>query len=315
MFISKTPASVPHTLQVGDWDTKFVAEGETVEFYELALDGSSWAVEVTDAKFGDSVILSHWLEWGVADTNVPGLGLKEDHFKQTADILTEIDPTIFCDDENCLGMNACSDYAGRIPDYEFGISNKKNYTIAGDKLLLDIPMDGYKCMFAFYNSKDDLYHLGDVFLRDYYVVYDLDNYKLGFGRAKDFNGLDEVGPDDDGPGASSTRHELMANLLIFFGIVTIIALVALWVCKKRGHHQELRHRFPLVDEAANSTGSLAEQLDGEPDARPESLRFIERTEEEREADGDKDEDDAKDADLNDTVQAHEANRLNFNEPV
>ena len=48
MFISKNPEAQPSTLQVGDWDTTFVAEGETVDFFPLALDGSTWAVDITD---------------------------------------------------------------------------------------------------------------------------------------------------------------------------------------------------------------------------------------------------------------------------
>jgi len=103
----------------------------------------------------------------------------------------------------------------------------------------------------------------------------------------------------------------MANLLIFFGAVAVIGLVAMCVCKKKKERQPtVNHRFPLVDETANSTGSSAEHLD-EPDARPESLRFIERTEAEKRED--ETEDDVMSADPNDTVQAHEANRLNFRE--
>ena len=241
MYISKTPEAAPHTLQVGDWDTTYLAEGESVDFYSLSLDGSSWAVEVTDSYFGNTTIVQKWLEYGIADTNVPGIGLIGKHFKTVSDILTEIDPTIFCDDDNCLAMNSCADYVGRIPDFEFTISGKKNYTIPGDNFLLDIPIDGYKCMIAFFNSKDNKYHLGDVFLRDYYTVYDLDNYQIGFGKAKTFE-MEEVIPEDDDK--SNGRKRLMENLLIFFGVVTVIGLIALWTCKKRKARQ-LRHRFPL----------------------------------------------------------------------
>lgn len=209
-------------------------------------------------------------------------------------------------------MNRCSDYEGTIPDFEFTVSNRKNFTIVGDKLLMDMPMDGYRCCFAFYPSTDDMYHLGNVFLQDYYAVYDLDSYKLGLGKAKEFtSSIGEVEPGDKGdensiPGA---RQQVVANLMIFFACMVVVALVALWACKKRGRREPLRHRFPLVDEGANSTGSSAENLESEPDARPENLRFIERTEEERRRDGDC-EDDAT-ADPNDTVQAHEANRNDF----
>ena len=58
----------------------------------------------------------------------------------------------------------------------------------GDRLLLDIPMDGYKCMIGLYSSEDGKYHLGDAFLGDYYAVYDLENYKVGLGKAKEFYG-------------------------------------------------------------------------------------------------------------------------------
>ena len=150
-------------------------------------------------------------------------------------------------------MNSCSDYKGMLPDYHFTISSKRNYTIPGDNLLLDIPIDGYKCMIAFYNSTDEKYHLGDVFLRDYYAVYDLENFKLGFGKAKEFESV-IVKPDDDGKKDNSRQH-LMANLLIVFGVITVIALIALWSCKKKGERQPVRHRFPLADETANSFGS------------------------------------------------------------
>ena len=84
-------------MQVGDWDTTFVAEGETVEFYPLILDGSSWAIGITEISFGETTIMSHFVEWGIVDTNAPGLGLKGKHFKEVSDILVDIDPTIFCD--------------------------------------------------------------------------------------------------------------------------------------------------------------------------------------------------------------------------
>ena len=183
-------------------------------------------------------------------------------------------------------MNSCSDYEGMLPDYQFTISSKKTYTIPGDNLLLNIPIDGYKCMIAFYNSTDDKYHLGDAFLQDYYAVYDLENFRLGLGKAKVFESV--VVKPDHGKNDKSRQH-LMANLLIAFGVLAVIALIALWTCRKKGERQPVRHRFPLVDETANSFGSTVE-----PDARPESLLFIERSEEERKEDGEDGEDGEED---------------------
>ena len=76
----------------------------------------------------------------------------------------------------------------------------------------------------------------------------------------------------------------MANLLIVFACLAVIGLIALWCCKKKGERRPIRHRFPLVDETANSGGSFVETNLEEPDARPESLRFIERSDEEKDED-------------------------------
>ena len=107
------------------------------------MDGSKWTVELTSITLGDTVLLDNSLEWGLVDTNVPGIGLTEEHFYHVAGMLTKNDLTIRCDERDCLGMNRCSDYEGVLPDFKFTISTKKTYYIASEKLLLDLPVDGY----------------------------------------------------------------------------------------------------------------------------------------------------------------------------
>ena len=97
----------------------------------------------------------------------------------------------------------------------------------GDRLLLDIPIDGYKCMIGLYSSEDGKYHLGDALLRDYYAVYDLENYKVGLGKAKEFLAQEQPEVVDDGA-AKRARENLIANLLIFFSAVLVVGLVAIW---------------------------------------------------------------------------------------
>ena len=198
-------------------------------------------------------------------------------------------------------MNSCSDYKGIVEDFKFTISKKKTYYISGEQLTMDIPIDGYRCLFGFYNSGDSMYHLGDVFLRDFYTVYDLDNYRIGFGKAREFEALGAVEPEDNEKHGVS--KELVANLMLLFGLVIVIALVAVWAYKKKEKREPLRHRFPLTDEASNSRGSSAEVLDTEPGSTHDALRFIERTEEEKADDSDED---SSNNDPNETVQRHEA---------
>lgn len=91
IYVSKTPEVYPHMLHVGDWDPNLVADGEEIEFYNLSLDGSKWSIELTSMKLGDDVLEEDSLEWGLVDSNVPGIGLREEHFNRTAAMLKDYD--------------------------------------------------------------------------------------------------------------------------------------------------------------------------------------------------------------------------------
>ena len=154
-------------------------------------------------------------------------------------------------------MNRCEDYKGKLDDLELTFNRRKTYTIPGDRLLLNIPLDGYRCLFGLYGSQDSKYHLGDVLLGDYYTVYDLDNYKVGLAKARVFEDQSKPEIIDDGS-ARRARENLVANLLIFFSAVVVVGLVLIyWHCKKK-RQQAPNHRFPLIDDYATNTGSFAE---------------------------------------------------------
>lgn len=71
------------------------------------------------------------------------------------------------------------------------LSNRKpGYTINGDDLLLpkfvESHLGEFQCEFMVYNS-GDWYILGEVFLRDYYSVYNIDHSRMGLGKVIDFD--------------------------------------------------------------------------------------------------------------------------------
>ena len=97
---------------------------------------------------------------------------------------------IYCDDQTCLLKKRCEDYKGKLPSLKLNFSNRAEFTVKGDDLLAAksvIDHTGeYLCEILLFNS-DNVYTVGSALLKDYYAVYDVDNYKMALGRVIDFD--------------------------------------------------------------------------------------------------------------------------------
>ena len=86
--------------------------------------------------------------------------------------------------------NECSSYHGKIPDITLTISNRQTYKVTGNDLLLSKPFidksGEYLCELLIYNS-NDVFVIGAVLLKNYYSVFDMDNYKMALGKVVDFD--------------------------------------------------------------------------------------------------------------------------------
>ena len=194
LFVSKFE-DINHTIQVGDFDPTVVEGGETgIQWFSLAVADLTWKwqTDLTKAHLGTKSLFKHDFKFVELAAGYEGTGLSSDDFTAASNILEAAHPNgIVCDGKKCLMKESCENYKGKMPDLKLTVSNRITYTIEGDDLLKEIKAGADKtfCQILLYNS-GDTYRLGSSFLKNYYSVYDLDNFKMGLGKVKDLTPVD-----------------------------------------------------------------------------------------------------------------------------
>ena len=230
---------MPHSIQIGDYDENLVEGGssENLHWFPLTVDkmGWRWELDLTDATFGDKSLFMHDFKWIELNASYAGIGLTSEDFIAATDDLMLLDPaSIHCDDEKCIGQKPCDSYKGLIPDLNLTISDSFTVSVKGDDLLIPIADDA-RCQILLQNS-GDFYRMGSVALKDYYSIYDVDNFKIGIGKVFDPNA--PVPNDLPDPNAAKEDSEPfielnLQNSLIAGGALLAIVLVTCYVIYKR----------------------------------------------------------------------------------
>jgi len=126
-----------HSIQIGDYDTSYVVGGETgLHWFELMINDNvgswRWQTDLTDSYFGDKKLFEHFFKWAEINASYSGIGLTSEDFEIASIVLRAANKDIYCDYDKCLGKEECSAYKGKIPDFTFTLSNRVNFTVAGD---------------------------------------------------------------------------------------------------------------------------------------------------------------------------------------
>ena len=145
-----------------------------------------------------------------------------------------LDPaSIHCDEEKCIGQKPCDSYKGLIPDLNLTISDRFTVEVKGDDLLTPIADDTH-CEFLLQNS-GSFYRMGSIALKDYYTIYDVDNFKIGIGKVFDPNAA--VPNDLPDPNAAKDSEPFLVlnlqNCLVAAGSILTIMLITCCVVYKR----------------------------------------------------------------------------------
>ena len=89
-----------------------------------------------------------------------------------------------CDMSRCRGVNYCDAYNMTDVNLTLTLGPDVNVTINEKDLLMDLHNDDeYNCQFTLFNSGKRMI-LGNVFLKNYYTIYDIQDYKIGLGPVK-----------------------------------------------------------------------------------------------------------------------------------
>jgi len=138
-----------------------------------------WALSMDDAKVGGNSVTS--CKKAIVDSGTSLLAVPTTDFKKIADAVgaKPVAPIPPFNKEYTVDCNSPG------PDVEFVIGGK-SYVLKKEDYVLN---EGGKCLLGFLGMDvpapaGPLYILGDVFMRKYYVKFDVDNKELGFAEMK-----------------------------------------------------------------------------------------------------------------------------------
>jgi hypothetical protein len=107
------------------------------------------------------------------------------------------------------------------------IVNGLAYRIDGKDLFLDISYGYVQLRVSFVNDQEDLWILGQPFLENYHVVYNMDEEQIGFYGGKKYNAKEYV---DNEAEPKEENVPIHIYILLLFVVIIIIA-IAIYKCK------------------------------------------------------------------------------------
>jgi len=89
LFVSRYPDK-PHSVQIGDWDSSFVDQGDHgLEWFSITVDnlGYKWQTDLTNAHFGSTKLFQHDFKWIELNAGYEGIGLASEDFEKASQLL------------------------------------------------------------------------------------------------------------------------------------------------------------------------------------------------------------------------------------
>ena len=166
---------LPSVVVFGSADLKKYSTETKFEYLKVYKELGYWTVGMSDVKFGSRSIMSGY-KMAILDTGTslligPGLSVQR--------LWNQITKTHSCSTNGGLLTCTCSSSSG-FPDLRFHLGGKW-FTSSPEFYILK--ENGQCTILVAAAAGLDFWILGDVFLRQYYTVYDMQNEELGIARS------------------------------------------------------------------------------------------------------------------------------------
>lgn len=203
-------------VMIGGYDAAKYTSSQTIHWMKVFNSGY-WSITLSKVKFGDAY-LEGPAAVAIIDTGTSLL-------IGPSDQVAQINKAIFKKhNDYCAttdeGLTLCE--CDKIKDIK-GLSfifERKEYYIASKHLFLEV--FGF-CVMLVQPWDEDIWILGNVFLRRYYSIYDMDNLQIGFVRIEHEDDKDDKDDEDDG-GSGSSESSTWKILLIILGCLAAVLI-------------------------------------------------------------------------------------------
>ncbi|CAG9325693.1 unnamed protein product [Blepharisma stoltei] len=206
-------ASPVSNLIIDGYDLKKYSTEEQFTYINLIGDRGHWEISC-DSIWLDKYQIMTKSRSAIVDTGTtliigPYVEVSkiESYFSRFYGCFLDYDGFFWCDCESVRGY----------PDIRL-VLDGKNFTISKDQYLADLDGSGY-CNLLVVGMPIDLWILGDVFIRKYYVNFDMDNKQIGLAEAVKSSISSEEYETIEEPVEESN---FLAIEMIIIGIIAII---------------------------------------------------------------------------------------------
>lgn len=179
-FDSSGATNEGSAVTIGGYDTELYAKGRNATFMPLTyVQYGYWSVQLSGIQL-DSTNLQVSTNWAVLDTGTSLILAPSKDYQELV--------TLFMDTGNCdasFGFLLCdctNTNKSHYPSLHFNLAGT-DFELPSELYMYEIADESNRvCWVLISDSGMPFWLLGDVFLRGYYSIYDMDNMRLGLAR-------------------------------------------------------------------------------------------------------------------------------------